>query len=56
MMRSRTTRLPANSRPISIRMSRARRAGKMFTSSSVIAVPSATGMTTNGTTAVIDSQ
>jgi hypothetical protein len=51
IMRSRTTRLPANSSPISIRMSRARRAGKMLTSSSVTAVPIATGMITKGTTA-----
>ena len=35
---------------MSIRMSRARRAGKMFTSRSVAAVPTATGMTAKGTT------
>ena len=34
---------------MSIRMSRARLAGKMFTSSSVTAVPIATGITANGT-------
>ena len=36
MNRSSSTMLPANTRPISIRMSRARRAGKTFTSSSVV--------------------
>jgi len=40
---------------MSIRMSRARRAGKMFTSSSVTAVPMAIGITTKGVTARIDS-
>jgi hypothetical protein len=35
-------------------MSRARFAGKMFTSSSVTAVPIATGMTTKGATVAID--
>jgi hypothetical protein len=49
MKRSTTTRLAANSRPISIRMSRARLAGKVFTSTSVAAVPAATGMIENGT-------
>ena len=49
MKRSSRTRLAAKSSPISIRMSRARRAGNMFTSSSVAAVPSATGITANGT-------
>ena len=48
--RSRMTRLVANTSPISIRMSRARRAGKTLTSSSVTAVPSPTGITTNGAT------
>src|SRR6185503_4416146 len=46
----RMTRLAANSRPMSIRMSRARLAGKTFTSSSVTPLPTATGMTANGTT------
>ena len=53
IIRSSSTRLPANSSPMSIRMSRARRAGKMFTSSSVTAVPIAIGMITNGVTARI---
>ncbi len=50
MKRSTMTRLAANSSPISIRMSRARLAGKVFTSISVAAVPAATGMIENGTT------
>jgi hypothetical protein len=41
--------LPAKSRPMSISRSRARRAGNVLTSSSVTAVPIATGMITNGT-------
>ena len=40
----------ANTSPISIRMSRARLAGNTFTSSSVTAAPSPTGITTNGAT------
>jgi hypothetical protein len=48
MERSRITRLAANRSPISMRMSRARRAGKVFTSSSVTSVPAATGITANG--------
>ena len=48
MKRSNNTMLPAKTRPISIRMSRARLAGKMFTSRSVVPVPIATGMTQNG--------
>jgi hypothetical protein len=51
IIRSSTTRLPANSSPMIMRMSRARRAGKMLTSSSVIDVPMATGTMTNGVTA-----
>ena len=51
--RSSKTMLVANTRPMNIRMSRARRAGKTFTSSSVTAEPSATGITTNGTTVAI---
>ena len=50
MKRSSSTMLPAKTRPISIRMSRARRAGNTFTSSSVVPVPAATGMTQNGAT------
>ncbi len=48
--RSSTTRLTANSRPISMRMSRARRAGNTLTRISVTAVPRPTGMTRNGVT------
>ena len=49
MNRSSSTRLVANTSPISIRMSRARRAGNTLTSSSVTADPIAIGMITNGT-------
>ena len=48
MKRSRMTRLAAKSRPISIRMSRARRAGNVLTSSSVMSDPAATGITAKG--------
>ena len=50
MKRRSRTMLPANTSPISIRMSRARRAGKTLTSNSVVPVPAATGMTQNGAT------
>ena len=50
MNRNSSTRLPAKMSPITIRMSRARRAGKTLTSSSVMPAPSATGMTQNGAT------
>ena len=50
MNRSSMTMLIAKTSPINIRMSRARRAGKTLTSVKVIAEPTATGMTTNGTT------
>jgi hypothetical protein len=46
MKRSRTTSPPAKSSPINIRRSRARRAGKTLTSSSVAPVPTATAMMT----------
>jgi len=39
----------ANSRPVTMRKSRARRAGKTLTSANVTAVPITTGMTANGT-------
>jgi hypothetical protein len=48
--RTSITSATANSRPISISRSRARRAGKTLTSPSVTSVPTAVGMTTNGTT------
>ena len=41
--------LPAKRNPMSMSKSRARRAGKTLTSSSVHAVPMATGITANGT-------
>jgi hypothetical protein len=50
MNRSSSTMLPAKTSPMSIRMSRARRAGNTFTSRSVVPVPAATGMTQNGAT------
>ena len=40
---------PAVSTAMTLRMSRVRRAGKMFTRSSVVALPSTDGMTRNGT-------
>ena len=46
-----STMLVAKTRPISISTSRARLAGKTLTSPSVSIDPSATGITTNGTTA-----
>ena len=52
MKRNSNTRLVANTSPISIRMSRARRAGKTLTSSSVTAAPMPTGMITNGVTVI----
>jgi hypothetical protein len=48
MKRRSKTRLAANSSPISIRMSRALRAGNVLTKSSVTSEPAATGMTANG--------
>jgi hypothetical protein len=48
MKRSSSTMLVANTSPISIKMSRARRAGNTFTSISVMADPIAIGITTNG--------
>jgi hypothetical protein len=48
--RSSITSAIANSRPISISTSRARRAGKTLTSPSVSKVPIAEGITTKGTT------
>src|SRR5688500_12276080 len=53
MNRSSNTMLVANTRPISIRMSRARRAGNTLTSINVTADPTAIGITTNGTTVAI---
>ena len=44
-----STRPTAKSRPISIRTSRARRAGKTLTSTRVTRLPKATGMSTKGT-------
>ena len=51
-LRSRTT-AAANTRPISISRSRARRAGNTLTTNSVHAEPSATGMIENGITVAI---
>jgi len=42
---------PAVITAITLRMSRVRRAGKMFTSSSVVALPSTDGITRKGTSA-----
>ena len=48
-MRNSSTMPPAASTAMTLRMSRVRRAGNMFTSSSVIALPITAGMMRNGT-------
>ena len=53
MNRSSRTTAAANTRPISISRSRARRAGNTLTTNSVQAEPSATGMIENGMTVAI---